>query len=90
MTMANIEGEFFCCADCACFIANNDTSGMDLYDPQYRTMWESGVETTRPSLPDGYPVVTCGEECDDSQQEFMCDFCSRNVYSTKHELSFLT
>lgn len=88
--MASISGEFHCCADCACLIANNDTTGLDYYGDEYRENWEQGVSATRDELPDGYPVINCPEGCDGTDaREFMCDFCSRNVYSHKFDLTFL-
>lgn len=89
--MATVTGEFHCCADCACAIANGDTSGLDYYGEEYRTLWEVGVAQTKCELPEGNPVITCPEDCDGGdQREFMCDFCSRNVFSHKFDLAFLT
>lgn len=88
--MANVIGEFHCCADCACAIVNGDTSGIDYYGDDYRVEWERGVAETAGELPDGNPVVTCGDDCTgDDKREFMCDYCSRNVYSHKFDLAFL-
>jgi len=88
--MASVIGEMFCCDDCASSIANGDTSGLDYYGPDYRATWEAGVEATASELPDGYPVIACPEDCaGDDKREFMCDFCSRNVYSHKFDLAFL-
>ena len=88
--MASVIGEMFCCDDCAMSIANGDTSGLDYYGPDYRATWEAGVEATASELPDGHPVIACPEDCaGDDKREFMCDFCSRNVYSHKFDLAFL-
>ncbi len=83
--MADIAGNFHCCDDCACAIANDDTSGIK----DYRN-WVAGVEATRGELPDGAPYINCPEDCyEDNAQEFMCDWCSRNVYSHKFDLVIL-
>ena len=88
--MANVAGKFHCCADCACAIANGDTSGLDYYGDDYRAKWEAGVAATVGELPDGYPAIACPEDCTgDDYQEFMCDYCSQNVYSHKFDLVFL-
>ena len=88
--MATVTGELHCCADCACVIANGDTSGLDYYGPEYRAKWEAGVEANASELPEGNPVIACPEDCaGDNAQEFMCDYCGRNVYSHKFDLAFL-
>lgn len=93
--MASITGELFCCDDCLCAIANSDTSGMDYYGPEYRAEWERGVEASASEFPDGSPVPACPgdddgycQECEE-KREFMCEYCSRNVYSGKHKIAFL-
>ena len=88
--MATVTGELHCCDDCAMAIANGDTSGLDYYGDDYRAAWEAGVAATTDELPDGYPVIACPEDCDGGdKREFMCDYCSRNVYSHKFDLAFL-
>ena len=90
--MASVTNELFCCDDCACSIANGDTSGLDYYGPEYRAKWEAGVrETTKHFGYRDYPVISCPEDCSGGdKQEFNCDWCSRNVYSHKFNLSILT
>lgn len=88
--MATVTGELHCCDDCACYIANNDTSGLDFYGPEYRATWEAGISATASELPEGHAVIACPEDCTgDDKREFMCDYCSRNVYSHKFDLAFL-
>lgn len=88
--MASINGECFCCDDCASAIANGDTSGPDYYGDEYRAKWEAGVAANASELPDGNPIVNCPEDCDGGdKQEFMCDYCGRNVYSHKFPVTFL-
>lgn len=86
--MATVTGEMHCCGDCACAIANGDTSGLDYYGPEYRKAWEDGVSNT--DHPNDNPVIACPENCaGDDKREFMCDHCSRNVYSHKFKLVYL-
>ena len=90
--MASVTGELHCCDDCACAIANGDTSGLDYYGDEYRAEWEAGVAKTAESgeLPEGNPVIACDENCTgDDKREFLCDYCNRNVYSHKFKLAFL-
>lgn len=87
--MADIEGNYHCCHDCAVLIANGDSSAMDLYADEYRAVWEAGMIRAAVSLPEGVPVVeSCSHADEDAEGEFMCDYCLRNVYSFKHRLTF--
>ena len=87
--MASITNKLHCCDDCACDIANGDTSGLDYYGDEYRAEWEAGVAENSVGY-DGYPVIACPEDCTgDDRREFMCDWCGRNVYSHKFDLAIL-
>ncbi len=88
--MATVTGEFHCCSDCACLIANGDTSGVEYHGSEYYRNWIDGISASRDELPEGNPVIVCPEGCaGDNEQEFMCDYCSRNVFSHKVNLAFL-
>lgn len=88
--MANIVGELHCCSDCAMLIANNDTSGTEYYGADYYAKWCDGMAANRGELPDGNPVIACPEDCPhENAREFNCDWCGRNVFSHKFDLSIL-
>ena len=87
--MASVTNGFHCCDDCACAIANADTSGLDYYGPEYRAEWEAGIERIHNEaiameFDDRNPVIACPDK-----QEFNCDHCGRNVYSHKFDLAYL-
>ena len=87
--MASVTNELHCCGDCACAIANGDTSGLDYYGPEYREAWERGVEENSKGF-EGNPVIACPEDCaGDDKREFNCDWCGRNVYDHKFDLAIL-
>lgn len=85
--MADISGNCHCCSDCALFIANDDTSAMDLYDAGERAKWQAGMALAAANLPQGTPVVLHGYS--GLAVDFNCDYCLRDVHSYKYRLDFV-
>lgn len=81
--MAEIYFEGVACDDCACAIANGDTSGLDYHGDEYRAAWEAGVAEN--ALGDA--AIACDDECDANGRDgFLCDNCGRDVYSYAHKV----
>lgn len=87
--MASVTNELHCCSDCASHIANDDISGIEYYGADYYAAWCKGVGENGHKF-EGNPVIVCPEECaGDDAQGFNCDYCGRNVYSHKFNLTIL-
>ena len=80
--------EGFVCQDCACVIANADSSGIDNYQE-----WAEGVWNTNAAQDEWNPVIACGGDsapdhnCDE-KIDGNCTHCGRNVYSTFHPVVY--
>ena len=88
--MVEVAYEGIACADCACWIANADDSGVHEAEV---AKWHEGMEAVDAGEVYGNAVITCsGEDSEDCNRacEDTCTHCGRVYYGYFHPVTYLT
>lgn len=80
--MAHVLTEGECCVDCLTMIANGDDSGMT---PERSAEVQKAIGECG-----GYPVASCGDDCEGGFSWSPCDLCGSRLGGERHPFAVLS